>query len=59
MAAAPKKPVVAKKATPKATLKATPKAPKKYTPKEKPPVGSDFYAKKKYGKSAWNNGYTN
>ena len=26
---------------------------------EKPPAGSDAYAKKKYGKNSWNNGYTN
>jgi hypothetical protein len=39
-------------AKPKPTLKAKPLG-------EKPPAGSDAYAKKKYGKSAWNNGYTN
>ena len=26
---------------------------------EKPAAGSDAYAKKKYGKNAWNNGMTN
>lgn len=33
--------------------------PKKYTPVEKPAAGSDAYAKKRYGKNAWNNGMTN
>jgi len=36
----------------------TPKAPT--MPKgEKPAVGTDKAAKKKYGESSWNNGYTN
>ena len=48
------KPVVAKKATAKPVAKAKPKA----TP-TRPAVGTDISAKKKYGKSSWNNGYTN
>ena len=52
--AAAKKP--AAKTTVKPTTKPkTPTMPKK----EKPAVGADKAAKKKYGSSSWNNGYTN
>ena len=52
----------------KAPAKTTTKAPAKKTPmpktstmpkKEKPAIGADKAAKKKYGKDSWNNGYTN
>jgi hypothetical protein len=46
----------AKKPASKVTKKPTaPTMPKK----EKPAVGADKSAKKKYGPSSWNNGYTN
>jgi hypothetical protein len=63
MAMAPKKPVA--KAPAKTPVKNTTPMPKKTTkapamPKgQKPAVGADKAAKKKYGSSSWNNGYTN
>ena len=53
MAGAYKKPVV--KATPTSKPKPKPAMPTK----PKPAVGTDKDAKKKYGSSSWNNGYTN
>ena len=53
MAAAAKKPVAKPTAKPKAPAK--PAMPKG----QKPAVGTDKAAKKKYGESSWNNGYTN
>ena len=48
---------VAKKVAPKPKAKTT-KAPAMPT-KPKPAIGADKAARKKYGSSSWNNGYTN
>jgi len=67
MAGAYKKPVVkatpapvkpAAKPAPKPAAKAPAKGPTMPT-KQKPAVGADKSAQKKYGSSSWNNGYTN
>jgi len=42
----------------RASKTAQPAAKPAPTP-SRPAVGSDIYARKKYGKSSWNNGYTN
>jgi hypothetical protein len=62
MAMTPKKSVA--KAPAKAPVKNTTPMPKKTTkapamPTKRPAVGADKAAKKKYGDSSWNNGYTN
>ena len=54
--AAAKKPVAKPTAKPKATPKPTPKPA---MPTKRPAVGADVAAKKKYGPSSHNNGYTN
>jgi hypothetical protein len=53
--AAAKKPVA--KTTTKKPVAKTTKAPA--MPTKRPAVGADKTAKKKYGDSSWNNGYTN
>ena len=62
MAIAPKKPVA--KATPTPAVKPAAKPAAKVTkapamPTKRPAVGADKSAKKKYGSSSWNNGFTN
>ena len=47
----------AKKPVAKPTAK--PKKPAPAMPTRRPAVGADKAAKKKYGDSSWNNGYTN
>jgi hypothetical protein len=51
--AAAKKPAMKAPAAPKKP------APKPAMPTKRPAVGADKAAKKKYGDSSWNNGYTN
>ena len=53
--AKPKRPAI--KPAPFPKPKPKPKAPA--MPKKRPMVGTDKQAKKKYGDSSWNNGYTN
>jgi hypothetical protein len=58
--AAAKKPVAKTTAKPKATPTPKPKVtPKPAMPTKRPAVGADVAARKKYGPSSWNNGYTN
>ena len=58
MAVAPKKPVA--KATPAPAAKPAAKVTKAPAmPTKRPAVGADKSAKKKYGSSSWNNGFTN
>lgn len=64
MAMAPKKPMAKTPAkTPVKKTTPMPKTTKKPTtpamPTKRPAVGADKAAKKKYGDSSWNNGYTN
>lgn len=58
--AAAKKPVVKTTKAPAAPKKPAAKTPAKPAmPTKRPAVGADKAAKKKYGDSSWNNGYTN
>ena len=55
--AAAKKPIVKTTKAPAAPKKPAAKTPA--MPTKRPAVGADKSAKKKYGDSSWNNGYTN
>jgi len=59
MAMAPKKPAMKPTAKPKAPAKTTPMPKSPAMPTRRPAVGADKAAKKKYGPSSHNNGYTN